>query len=644
MGAERTGWKARRARPAPVGASLLTTLVVGCPVALGGVHPPALLAALLLAGGCAWWVIRSEEPAGRVPWIVVLVASLAIITALQLLPLPRGLLAALDPATAELLGSTVDRLVPGAAGLPRAVSLAPPETAVSFGRAILVGLVLWAAVQVTRESGSPDPVRRATLLALAAVLAVVAAHAVLSDHRVMGLVPPRGRGIAAVQGPFINSNHLGAFLCLTAPVALAEALCARSRRRATAALALTGLAVITAVATLSRGAFLGLAVGALVLVVLERRLLLQRVSPGPAVGIALGLAGTSAMVAEVMTGGRLRHLLVPHTLFDGSDKLRTWRIAAQSIGDHPWLGVGRGSFAAIHWQYLTLPYESQAGHAEGGYLQLLVDLGLPLGVGFLVAVAWIAGRPLLRAARDRGRSPFESAAIAGLVSLAVHEATDVSLAVPGVAVPAAALVGALVARWDGDGPALRGDLARLLVVAAALAGVVAVAWGAPLRLRSIDARIEATLADAPPSQEALDRAGRLAGLHPSDPWGWTCIGGALAVADPGAALPYAGLAMSLDPMGSEPHRVAALALLNLGRPDQALIEMRLAVARANTDLPDLVAAVVRRWPDREDRLSVLPEEREQAVRVVRLLGRFAGPELASEAWEQVQRRAPEEGR
>jgi O-antigen ligase len=642
-----TGGSASRrglARDLPPGAVLLTALVVGCPVALGGVHPPALLAALLLAGACAWLCTGSEEPARRVPWVVLLVASLAIITALQLLPLPRGLLAALDPATAELAASSVDLLVPTAAGLPRAVSLAPPETAVSFGRAILAGLVLWAAVQVTRKSGSSDLVRRATLLALVAVLVVVVAHAVLGDHRVMGLVPPRGRGIAAVQGPFINSNHLGAFLCLLAPVALAEALRAGSRRRATVALGLTGLAVVAAVATMSRSAFLGLAVGALVLVVLERRLLLRRVSPGPAVGIALGLVGTSAMVAEVMTGGRLRHLLVPHTLFDGSDKLRIWGLAVKSIGDHPWVGAGRGAFAAVHWRYRALPYESQAGHAEGGYLQLLVDLGLPLGVAFLVALAWIAGRPLLRAVRHRARSPFESAAIAGLVALAVHEATDISLAVPGVAVPAAALVGALVARWDEGGPALRGSRVRLLAVVASLAGVVAVGWGGPLRLRSIDTRIEATLDQAPPSGEVLDRALRLAALHPSDPWGWARVGGALATAEPAAALPYAGLAMSLDPMGSEPHRVAALALLNLGRPSQALVEMRLAIARANTDLPDLVAALVERWPDREDRLSVLPDEHGQAVRVVRLLGRFGGPELASEAWGQVQRRAEQEGR
>ena len=624
-----------RAPPAPSGAALLIVLVVAGPLALGGVHAPVLATLLALALVTAWSWLPRTGPRAEIPWLVVLLATLAVLTALQLVPLPRGLLETLSPASAGLLASSVDLLVPGAASR---ASLAAPETAVSLGRTVLVGLALWAAFLATRRSDSTDTVRRAALGALLAVLVVVVAHAVLGSERIYGVLPPRGRGISAVQGPFVNCNHLGSFLCLLTPVALAEALRARSRRGATLALLLAGLTVTVAVATLSRGAFLGLAVGGTAFVALERRRLLARIGLAPAVAMAVGAVGLSTLVAEALTGGRLGRLLAPGTLLDGSDKLRIWRMGVEILGDHPLLGVGRGGFASVHLAYRTGPYESQAAFVENGYLQLLVDLGIPLGIGLLAAGALLLGWMSIRVVRGGRRDPFASGALAGLLALAVHEAADFSLVVPGVAAPAAVLVGALLARTAAAGPTLSVTPARIIVAVGALIALAAVAWGGPRCLRPSDARLQVLLLqDDAPSVQALE----LAALHPADPWGWVRIGGALAVKDPAGALPFAGLAMRLDPMGAEPHRVAALALLNLGRDDQALLEMKLAIARATWDLPDLVEGVVERWPDAEDRLRVLPDDRSQAVRVIRLLGDLAGPELASVAWARVQERSPE---
>lgn len=612
--------------------ALLIGLVVASPLAFGGVHPPVLLALLTLG---MLTLLASLGRSGRsveVPGLVLLAVCLAALTALQLVPLPRRLLAVVAPATDALLAVTVDPLLPGRADAAHALTLAAPETAISLGRTVLVLLALAAAFLLTRRAGHAALVRRAALLALAATLAVVLLHAAIGGDRIFGILPARGRGISAVQGPFVNSNHLGALLCLLLPVSLAEALRSERRRRATGALLLAGLAVTAAVATLSRGAFLGLAVGGLALLLLERRLVLDRIGAGAAVALGLGAVGFSALAAQGLTGGRLSRLVAPATLFDGSDKLRIWRMGAAVLADHPITGIGRGAFASVHWQHRSAPWESQAAYVENGYLQLPVDLGLPLGLGVLIAGALLLGRPLLRATRDPARDPFESGAVAGLLALAAHEAADFSLAAPGVAVPAAVLVGALLARTGARGRALPVAAARALTVLLVLGSLAAVAWAGPRLLRASDARIDALVRQDPRSPEALD----LAALHPADPWGWARIGGALAAESPADALPLAGLAMRLHPTGSEPHRVAALALLNLGAEDQALLEMKLAIAHATWDLPDLVEGVVARWPDDADRLSVLPDDRDQAIRVVRLLDSLASPELASAAWARVQ--------
>ena len=47
---------------------------------------------------------------------------------------------------------------------------------------------------------------------------------------------------------------------------------------------------------------------------------------------------------------------------------------------------------------------------------------------------------------------------------------------------------------------------------------------------------------------------------------------------------------------------------------------------------------MERWPDEEDRLSVLPEDRAQAIRVVHLLNALEEPDLASAAWTRIQAR------
>jgi hypothetical protein len=166
-------------------------------------------------------------------------------------------------------------------------------------------------------------------------------------------------------------------------------------------------------------------------------------------------------------------------------------------------------------------------------------------------------------------------------------------------------------------------------------GLAALAWGGPRTLRHADAAIAAALAEPDGGADAIERALDLAALHPTDPWGWSAIAVALTDSDPAAALRLAGRAMQLDPQGPEPHRVAARALLALDRPDQALLELKLAIALSTRELPDLVDVVVARWPDAEDRLSVVPDDPARARRVVQELKRTAGPELASEAWARV---------
>lgn len=220
------------------------------------------------------------------------------------------------------------------------------------------------------------------------------------------------RAYSIVQNP----NGLGAFLLMGTLVSLSLAL-ARGLphiRRAWSGVAciiqLAGLAV-----TFSRGAWIGLAAGVAVLLILAyRRYLLPVVAAGVLAWFVmprtfvnrLTFALSSAYLTKSMAAGRLY----------------VWKMSLQYMTAHPWFGVGLGTFggtAAVTYGYGRLWVDNfylQLG-AEGGLLLLAFFLWILLrGAKGLVKAQGMGSEPYTRALCSGAFGAFLAVAVANLTA------------------------------------------------------------------------------------------------------------------------------------------------------------------------------------------------------------------------------------
>jgi putative inorganic carbon (hco3(-)) transporter len=219
------------------------------------------------------------------------------------------------------------------------------------------------------------------------------------------------------EGAFTHPNQLGAWFALAVPLAAALVLSTRSRR----VQLLMGASLVTILiglmATLSRGAWIGSALAALLLLARlkeARRMLLAFAIPTLVVGyFAWSLTPDAAAEFEVV-GERARSLTVrsPH-----DDRDVIYREAIREIREEPLFGQGPGSFPVASRRSVsesaTLSYE----HAHNLYLNWGAESGLiaiVLIVAFVISLIVTAARASTRA-RVRG-DPSTRILIIGLAA------------------------------------------------------------------------------------------------------------------------------------------------------------------------------------------------------------------------------------
>ncbi|MCY1074492.1 O-antigen ligase family protein [Archangium lansingense] len=557
----------------------MAVLLVLLPLSLGSaptwVHGPlVVLAGLAFVLACvgAWRQHRSLH----LPLLALPLGAGALLCLLQLVPLPPGLLAVLSPEAAELRDFV---LVPLGLDGSRPLSMDTPATWRELARHLAYLLIFVAAVQVCRSGRS----RRRLLTTLAFTGAAVSVlgllHALLGVDKLLGVIsfvharPP-------LVTPFGNPNHLAAFLGLSATVSLGLALSSEGRRRAAPYVLATVLGGTGVLLSLSRGgiAFFVFGMLAFALLLLMRRAGTERVLSwrrGGAVLLCLlavlavgGQVASERLVAELETAdsvAELRH-----------SKLEQWPVLASVARAYP-LGLGRGAFESVFPRYQTRPVINTSTHPENAVLQLATEFGVP-GLLLLVVGLWGFGRLL----RREGLGAAELAVLAGVAALGLHDLFDFSLELPASAV-AAWVVLASVARPEdrkraeasrGHAP-LRGLAAGVALTVVALLALV------PGRstLETAEAELGALVAARAPLEEVRARGLALIDRHPADHALQDLVG--LAYANAGRegaaeALAFANRALYLNPVDARAHRVAARALLNLGRRTQAFLEYRLA--------------------------------------------------------------------
>ena len=294
--------------------------------------------------------------------------------------------------------------------------------AVSFPLAIketLKWVLLVLAYVYTRATIRDD---RATRSLLTALFLTGCAEAILGAVQFfVPLGPPAfavGNFIRA-YGMFGQPNPYAGYLGTILPIALAMSLIShpgRFRVISAVSFMLIGLGILL---SLSRGAWLGLAISLGVMAMAWSPRARKLVIPLAALGVlVVALASFELLppsIASRITSATdnfgvfdVRSVPLTSENFAVVERMAHWQAGWYMFQDYPILGVGPGNYPAVYEQYYIPPWKEPLGHAHNYYLNMAAEAGVP-GLLALLTVLGLAFRALLR----RIRSADEIMGVAG---------------------------------------------------------------------------------------------------------------------------------------------------------------------------------------------------------------------------------------
>lgn len=394
-------------------------------------------------------------------------AVLTMIVALQLIPLPMGLLHVLSPQSAVIWerSSRVATLAGASVPVLHPMTVDPAATSLQFFRLLAYLATFLAAMILVR-----DRARRTVMASVLAALAVFEAlyavnevatgrYAVWSWKNTLIFGRP--------AGTFVNPNHFANYAAILLPMSLylaayawhtaapAGALVSRrfvklmERRFLPFSCSVVGaLASIAAVlVSESRGALLALVGGfALAGAIANpgRRALLR--------GVLISIAVIAVVAAAVVFLGRTEVVsrLDQGNGYQGSGRgaaligaIRIWEM-------FPLFGSGAGTYQEVVLMTRATSSQVLANHAHNDYAEILATTG---AVGFLVAIVSLFGGywALARNAFSEEGEPmswrrraFKAAALASIAIAMIHALVDFNFFIPANPITLAAIAGAAV--------------------------------------------------------------------------------------------------------------------------------------------------------------------------------------------------------
>jgi len=579
-------------------AALLTSVLV-----VGGVQrwTMAIVALLLALALALQWLARRRLD-GVSPLVAVLGAAAAL-TALQLIPLPSGLLELLN-ATGNGLrddGATIAQTSPWPS-----ISLDPAATLANLAFfVILLGVALLATRMVGSQGG-----RFAVLGAVAVVCGlaaiVTAVHTLVSADSLYGLYAPQYSKGGPIFGPLLNPNHMGGLMAIGAVLSLGLAFYHRQAAQLRVTWIVIGVSCVVLVgASLSRGAIIGLVIGLLVtgaLLVTSRlsapKLRRRRLRNDAPIFAVVGLGLAVAMYTSA--GGVVEQLgNTATTEWDQpSSKYEAWKSSLELVAETPVVGIGRGAtestLTRVHPRSARWTY----GHLENEYLTVLVEWGL-LGVLVMGALlVWCA-----KAAIPRWRDgPLAAAAFGALAAIMFQSGVDFGIELLGLAVPVTMIAATVIQvplRASGSTTLLR--LVRIGMTALLVLAAVVLLLPATRSVREdhelIVADRSSTIADA---RASIER-------HPLDYMGFGEGAEMLWRAGNPEAIRFLNHALMLHPTHPGLHRMAAQMLAGAKHYRQAALEYSLAM---NAELAPrrMLEDIVATLPNPDDIAAAIPTD------------------------------------
>ncbi len=491
----------------------LLALLFLAPLPFGCIEDWSHWLLVILIGLTFCFFLRAGVPVrGDRRFRIALVLALVFLAwmGIQMLPLPRGIVASLSPSAARLYsigvpgpdgGGAAGYAHPETASLPeregdaitwitprfsswRSLSLYPYGTYRIFWlNAALVAFLLMGA-SLFREERHRRRLAYA-LIGIGVLQALYGSIETLSGHQHILLYEKRFYTDVAT-GTLINRNHFAGMINMIIPLAAGFLLAGRSeghRLSAREPLLAAGVIVMGIGVVLSRSR-MGLASTVAGLLVLSLLLILMRTlgqetAPGGRRRLLGAVALPAALLAVIAlysigidtgpTFGRFQS--VASDLGPEAIRPALWKETLPVARDFLWTGAGPGAFVHALNPYLqALPIGDfwLFQHAHNDYLEWIVILGA-VGLG-------LGGAAFLVHAARKPRSIVQAAAMAGLATLLVHSVTDFNLSIPSNGLIACALL-ILIApdssgRDAGGGERRTFPGGRLLLVLALAALVV----------------------------------------------------------------------------------------------------------------------------------------------------------------------------
>jgi O-antigen ligase len=434
----------------------LLLAVVLAPYPYGGIYPDATLRIEILAylaGAATFLSPASRNSLGRAWLPVAAIAAIALLGALQLVPLPASWLGAISPVSREIYRDTADILgqFGRAAAAPAArISIAPAETS---GTAVLIlaDVVLFLSAALLLHTRAR---RRVFTVVLIACGLVQIASAVLGDE-----------GVQRLHGSFVNPNNYAGYLQIALALAfgLLVSLLRRGRQKGdslrdlfsrierrllplAAAVALWGTFAAALALSRSRGGILAAILSTVllaILVVIPRR----RAQPRQhtALFVALGLlAGVLFAVNITREGPLIRFLASDPRDLESDLRFNIWRTSLSAARSFPLLGSGLGTFRESFRRVQARDVHGLVEQAHCEPLQLLVTggaAGLALGVFALAAGFILLVRAFLRQPH-REESAMVLAGLGALLALTLHGLVEFDFSIPAIPATFAVLLGA----------------------------------------------------------------------------------------------------------------------------------------------------------------------------------------------------------
>jgi O-antigen ligase len=444
------------ARPAARGGWLLRVLIVlivgaiawGA-LAFGAVYPWAYMPLLIAALTVAILSFAIDAHAAFNRPVAICLLGVALMVAVQLLPITRSTLHRISPGSERVL-QRYDLNYANFVNERHVLSIDPPGTRRALAFLVSFGLLL---IGLSRVLSGRYVTRLATwITGLAALVALVGIIQRASfNGKIYGVW--ESQMPSTPFGPFINRNHFAGWMLMALPLAVGL-FCAHIARGREGSLpwrrrflwlsspdasriVLIGFAIVamalSLVLSLSRLGLCGIAIALLV----SGRLVMRHRSQSADRGIAYGYVLLLIVVSSASVWAGLDQGVARFTdpgARDLGGRLPIWADTARIIRDFPIAGIGLNTYGTAMLFYQTTLPDEHVRQAHNDYLQLAAEGGLLVGIPIALAIVMFIREVYLRFREGYDNLTIywiRTGAVAGLAAVALQSIGEFSLQMPG---------------------------------------------------------------------------------------------------------------------------------------------------------------------------------------------------------------------